>query len=156
MEVSGIPKFFWISLSLCMLIATCGIVFIAYRSSSVSIEIANAKINLNAALNTTKYARNDLEEELAQVKKIATDIKSKINLLRTLSRPNQPNDVTIENDALQGTDDIKNAQKQTEDLLKNFDISITDKSSQVSNNLEELDKVLQNIQQSLDSIAISR
>lgn len=68
MDTSNIPKAFWYSLSLCMVIATLGLLYIAYQSSSVSIEIANAKIELSSALSTTKEIKSELERENERLK----------------------------------------------------------------------------------------
>jgi len=69
MEISSIPKTFWHALSFCMVIATLGILYIAYQSSSVSIEIANAKITLSSALATSKEIKSALENENERLKK---------------------------------------------------------------------------------------
>lgn len=59
MDTSNIPKSFWHALSFCMVTATLSIIFIAYRSSAVSIEIANAKISLSSAIGTVKDITSD-------------------------------------------------------------------------------------------------
>lgn len=63
MDTSNIPKAFWYSLSFCMVAGTLGLLLIAYRASSVSIEIANTKIELLAAISQTKEIRDNLEAE---------------------------------------------------------------------------------------------
>lgn len=63
MDTSHIPKTFWHSLSFCIVVGTLGIIFIAYRASSVSIEIANAKIVLSSTLSETKEIKSELEVE---------------------------------------------------------------------------------------------
>lgn len=63
MDTSNIPRTFWLSLSFCMVVATLGLLFIAYRASTVTIEIANAKIELSSALSQAKEIKNDLEIE---------------------------------------------------------------------------------------------
>ncbi len=78
MEVTHIPKSFWHTLSICMLIATIGVVYIAYRSSSVSIEIANAKINLSSAIATTKEIKSDLEKENERLKMLNSELNAEL------------------------------------------------------------------------------
>jgi hypothetical protein len=78
MELSQVPKTFWHALSFCMVVATLGFVFIAYRASSVSIEIANAKINLSSALATVKDIQNDLATENERLKKANEDLQAQV------------------------------------------------------------------------------
>ncbi|TBW08562.1 hypothetical protein E0E52_08675 [Azotobacter chroococcum] len=78
MDTSNIPKTFWHALSICMMAATFGIIFIAYRSSTVSIEIANAKINLSSALATVKDIKGDLEAENERLKKVNEELQAKL------------------------------------------------------------------------------
>lgn len=63
MTSSNIPRFFWISLSFCMIVATLGLLGIAWQSTSVSIEIANAKINLSRAISEVRQIKDELEME---------------------------------------------------------------------------------------------
>ncbi len=63
MDTSNIPSTFWHALSFCMIVATIGFVYIAYRSTSVSIEIADTKITLNSALSTVVDMKSQLERE---------------------------------------------------------------------------------------------
>jgi hypothetical protein len=46
-----------------MVVGTLGLLLIAYKASSVSIEIANTKIELLAAVSQTKEIRDNLEAE---------------------------------------------------------------------------------------------
>ncbi|MDO8933448.1 MAG: hypothetical protein Q7U97_13725 [Rhodocyclaceae bacterium] len=78
MDTSNIPKSFWHALSFCMVTATLGIIFIAYRSSSVSIEIANAKISLSSALGTVKDIKSDLEKENERLKNANNELQAKL------------------------------------------------------------------------------
>ena len=63
MDTKNIPATFWYALSFCMVVATLGLLFIAYRSTTVSIEIANAKIELSSAISQTKEIKSDLKVE---------------------------------------------------------------------------------------------
>ncbi len=84
MDISAIPRSFWHALSLSLLIATCGLVYIAYRSSTVSIEIANAKIQLSSAIDETKDIKSDLEKENEALLRATTELKNKIAVLEQL------------------------------------------------------------------------
>ncbi|HQT27183.1 MAG TPA: hypothetical protein PLK99_11425 [Burkholderiales bacterium] len=87
METSNIPGTFWHAPSICMIVATLGLVFIAYRSSSVSIEIADAKISLNSALSTAKDIRSDLEKENESLKAANQALKAKLAESGTTKKP---------------------------------------------------------------------
>lgn len=78
MDTSSIPKSFWHALSFCMVTATLGIIFIAYRSSTVSIEIANAKISLSSALGTVKDIKSELEKENERLKNANDELQTKL------------------------------------------------------------------------------
>lgn len=67
MDISNIPRTFWHSLSFCMVVSTVGLLVIAYKASSVSIKIANAKIELSSAVSQTKEIKADLEAESARM-----------------------------------------------------------------------------------------
>lgn len=77
METSNIPRFFWISLSFCMVVATLGVLGIAWQSTSISIEVANTKINMSTALSDMRDIKNELElenEKLLNEKKSLRDL----------------------------------------------------------------------------------
>ena len=61
-----------------MVVATFGLVYIAYRASSVSIEIADAKINLSSALSTVKDIKSDLEAENERLKRANDELQAKL------------------------------------------------------------------------------
>lgn len=63
MDMANIPRSFWHALSFCMVAATLGLLYIAQSSSSVSIEIANAKIELSSAISQVKDIKSDLQAE---------------------------------------------------------------------------------------------
>lgn len=79
MDISSIPKTFWHSISLAILTGTAGMVMIAYQSSSVSIEIANAKIQLSSAITETKDIKSDLQIENDKLRQATERLKQKIN-----------------------------------------------------------------------------
>ncbi|MFC1685269.1 hypothetical protein ACFL0R_07370 [Pseudomonadota bacterium] len=84
MDISTIPKTFWHALSLSVLVATGGLVFIAYQSSTVSIEIANAKIQLSSAISETKGIKSDLEIENERLRQAADELRARI---QSMDRP---------------------------------------------------------------------
>ncbi|HSU56204.1 MAG TPA: hypothetical protein VLT36_19250, partial [Candidatus Dormibacteraeota bacterium] len=45
MNLDHAPRFFWAALSLSLVLLTGGLLLMAYRSSSVSVEFADAKLN---------------------------------------------------------------------------------------------------------------
>ncbi len=63
MDMASVPRSFWHALSFCMVAATLGLLFIAQSSSNVSIEIANAKIELSSAISQVKDIKSDLKAE---------------------------------------------------------------------------------------------
>jgi len=96
MDISTIPKTFWHALSLSVLVATGGLVFIAYQSSTVSIEIANAKIQLSSAISETKGIKSDLEMENERLRQAADELKSRIQSLEQLAASDSSSPVTAE------------------------------------------------------------
>ena len=78
MEIHHIPKTFWHSLSISVLIISSGLTYVAYNSSKVTIELANAKVTfnsevtastiaLNSALNNAKLIKNDTVKKYDEV-----------------------------------------------------------------------------------------
>ncbi len=76
MDISNIPKTFWHSLSLSIVFLTCGFLFLAYKSASVSIETANMKITLHQAFEEAKMISNEIEREYEQLENIQSEIQS--------------------------------------------------------------------------------
>jgi hypothetical protein len=67
---TGIPKIFWLSVSICLLTVTFGFMYLAYHSASVSLEIANTKIEMIKSISEiekTYNALNDKEKILNRV-----------------------------------------------------------------------------------------
>lgn len=63
MDTSNIPRFFWYTVSVCIFAVTFGVLYLAYRSTSVSIEVANVKIELSAAAADLEGINRELEEK---------------------------------------------------------------------------------------------
>lgn len=70
MDLSQIPKVFWHALSFSVVALTLGLLVFGYRSSTISIEIANTKIGLNQAVNETERLNTELQKK-AQVLHLA-------------------------------------------------------------------------------------
>lgn len=82
METNNIPKSFWHALSICMIATTAVLLFIAAKSSTVSIEIANTKIELSSALAQTREIKQQLIEEN---KRLQEADQQRIKQLETLT-----------------------------------------------------------------------
>lgn len=67
-ESSGlnIPRTFWHVTSGCMVLIVLTMVFIALKSTSVSVEIADTKIQLNGTINDIAKAHEDLKAKQAE------------------------------------------------------------------------------------------
>ena len=78
MELQNIPKTFWHSLSLAILVVSSGLTYIAYRSSNVSIELANAKINLSSEVASSTIA---LSAALEEAKRSKVEAEKKYEVL---------------------------------------------------------------------------
>ncbi|MGC9513412.1 MAG: hypothetical protein ACP5D8_07245 [Fidelibacterota bacterium] len=64
-----------------MIVATLGLLGIAWQSTSVSIEIANAKINLSRAISEVRQIKDELEieqERLIEEKEALNDLLSNL------------------------------------------------------------------------------
>lgn len=64
-----------------MIIATLGLLYIAHLSSTVSIQIANAKIELSSAINKTKELKGDLESENERLRTANSQLEKKLSVL---------------------------------------------------------------------------
>ena len=70
-----------------MLSATFGLLFIAYQSTNVSIEIANTKIELSSALSKTREIKSDLEEENERLREASAFLEDKVRELLDIPDP---------------------------------------------------------------------
>jgi preprotein translocase subunit SecF len=68
MNLENAPRFFWAALSVSLLMLTAGLLLLAYRASSVSVEFADAKV---------QFANDKIE-----VAEIVADTKSQIEQLQ--------------------------------------------------------------------------
>jgi cell division protein FtsB len=58
---SGIPKFFWYTISFCLLMVVFFLMWIAYKSQTVNIEIASTKIQLVSSIREVEDAYSALK-----------------------------------------------------------------------------------------------
>lgn len=81
MDTSHIPKTFWHSLSFCMVVGTLGLLIIAYKASSVSFEIANAKIVLSSTISQAKEIKSELDAENKRLLALNQRLEEQISVL---------------------------------------------------------------------------
>lgn len=79
MDISNIPKTFWHSLSLSIVLLTLGFLFMAYKSASVSIETANMKITLHQAFEEAKMISNEIVREYEQLENFRNQLQSTLS-----------------------------------------------------------------------------
>lgn len=95
MDMTNIPRSFWHALSFCMVAATLGLLYIAQSSSSVSIEIANAKIELSSAISQVKDIKSDLQAENIRLAEANLLLQEKIKRWEAAAKLN-PGGTSIE------------------------------------------------------------
>ena len=84
MDISSIPKVFWYSLSISLLSVTTGLTISSIFATSVSVEVANSKINLSKNINSVQRINQDLKikvEELEEIDKAYKELQQKYNKL---------------------------------------------------------------------------
>lgn len=119
MDTSTIPRFFWISLSFCMIVATLGILAIASQSASVSIEIADAKITMSSALADVKEIKSNLEFEN---QKLLKEKEALENLLEELNQTQDDPKNILQAHLKDFT--IKSSFPEREDRFRDLDVKI--------------------------------
>jgi len=113
-----------------MIVATLGLLGIAWQSTSISIEIANAKINLSKAISEVRQIKNELETEQERL----------MEEKRAL------------NDLLNNLEKVSATSSETEELLKSY---LSDKRTPWPTVLEkqrfnQLDHQLLNLEKTLN------
>lgn len=157
MNFEGIPKTFWHSVSICLLVVTCGLTFVAYKAENFTLKYNEMELfsNSNDALKA------ELDQQAANIAQQAETLKLKeieIDRLRALSEER----LGALEEAETSIDELKAKLELTvvdeninEDLLKEFEEIVysfaTEKTMQPEiqasqNKLEEL-AVLQQQQQ---------
>ena len=97
---NNIPAVFWYSASLCILIATTGLTYIAYLSTSISIEIADTKITLLSVIDEAQALTLDVENKLEQLElPHSKEIEVESYQLESY-RPKTKNELQVINDQL--------------------------------------------------------
>ncbi len=81
----GVPKFFWYTISLTIIIIAVCLLILAFKSQGVSIEIANAKIEISKNIGNIEQAYNDLKVETAKLRATNIDLQEKIDEHNRLS-----------------------------------------------------------------------
>jgi hypothetical protein len=76
MDISNIPKTFWYSASFCIVFLTISFVAIAWKSTSLTIEIANAKIGLSQAATRTEVVNERLRQYTEELDKERNQLES--------------------------------------------------------------------------------
>lgn len=94
MDASAIPKTFWNSVSLAIVVTTFGLLWIAHRSASVSIQIANAKIELSGAISETEQLNPKLKDENQQLLQAKAEFEEKIALFENALKTKKQAELT--------------------------------------------------------------
>ena len=116
MDISNIPKTFWHSISIAILIATIGLTIISYKSASVSIEIASTKISLLSAIEKTEKLNESLRHNNAKLKNEYMEI---INIINSFEKQNK----NIEKDLSQKqSDELESYNIQNLSKIKRYDL----------------------------------
>ncbi len=76
MDISNIPKTFWYSASFCIVLLTISFVVIAWKSTSLTIEIANAKIGLSQAATRTEVVNEQLRQYTEELNEERNQLES--------------------------------------------------------------------------------
>ncbi len=69
MDKSTIPKTFWHTISLSILILTIVFAYIGIKASNISIKYANMEVTLSSAIREAENLKSDLESEVTDLKK---------------------------------------------------------------------------------------
>jgi hypothetical protein len=76
---TGIPKFFWYTVSFVILVGSIMLLWLSYKSQSISIEVADTKIQLITSINqvektyeTLRTHENKISERIKELNKAHT------------------------------------------------------------------------------------
>jgi anaerobic ribonucleoside-triphosphate reductase len=101
MNIEAIPKIFWYAVSFAIIVISVGLIAIAYRSSNVTIEIANTKIKLSSQIEETIKLNEQIMHATEKYKqnKISTPSVDIANILnnkqKTMSFGTSKNNIDI-------------------------------------------------------------
>lgn len=146
MDIQHIPKTFWHALSVAVLVVSFGVIYIAYRSSSVSIELANAKISLSSevasstialknALEMTKKAKEEAEKEYSVLVRKNDLINMRFKFLEEEAKINQ-----------NLLDALNNFELECKDCINSKPLPNLLDTSEFELSLEEVQKSLYNLE----------
>ncbi len=155
MDISNIPKTFWYSVSFCIIFLTISFVVIAWKSTSLTIEIANTKIGLSQATTRTEEVVNkqlrvaeELDEERNQLESLREEILQLAS--QAGSKPGrevaQPSD---EADTLKGLVTVEEFNRSVEELKQKLSHSRLKNQKEI---LEEISKELDMTQMQIQQI----
>jgi hypothetical protein len=85
MQLQHVPRIFWWSISVSIFVVAIGFTVIAWRSSTISVEIANAKINLHQTIVDNREILQQLKELAKDLEKAKTEMQNKIAALEVKS-----------------------------------------------------------------------
>jgi hypothetical protein len=143
MDLQHAPKFFWAALSTSMLMLTGGLLLIAYRANSVSIEFADAKVQLaqdkievSQAATETKALLEQLQAQNKQLLAAKTELETRIQNL---------------SGGGPGTNSVATAKPQMLYALSNVTLSLPPKK--IEEDIQKLDRIQQNILRSQRPLA---
>ncbi|NIY85207.1 MULTISPECIES: hypothetical protein [Vibrio] len=153
MEIQHIPKTFWHALSVAVLVVSSGLTYIAYKSSSVSIELANAKINLSSevasstialknALDKAKKAKEEAEQKYAALVSKHDLVNEQLKKLQAEARVNKNVSDVLKGFELNCPECIELKPLPKSLQLNNFDMNI----EEVQKSLDRLEEINQQIQ----------
>ena len=86
MENLDIPRSFWHVVSVCLLAATGVFLYIAVNSPTLTIEVANAKINLNRTISETEGLIQHIQLEYDTLAEANQDLQEKYDELAAATR----------------------------------------------------------------------
>ncbi|MDJ0733017.1 MAG: hypothetical protein QNJ47_02860 [Nostocaceae cyanobacterium] len=138
MDISKIPLVFWYSLSVSMLSFSTGITLSSLFASTVSVEVANSKINLSKNINDVKMINNELKmkaEQLENIEKAYKELQSKYDKILQ-STPS----VVVKQELTKLKPEIQQAQSKVNNLEIN-----TKLRQQINENEQKLEQINQNI-----------
>ncbi len=124
MELSHVPKVFWYSVSLAILLITATFSWAALQSNGMTIEIANAKIAITGQLSDLDKVNENLKNQLVLLNKTKAELEKKIRKLELSSNANNKNKKYTK--LLKSVNKTLKAKPINEDILINNTKAITD------------------------------
>ena len=124
MELSHIPKIFWYSVSLAILLITATFSWAALQSNGMTIEIANAKIAITGQLSDLEKVNENLKNQLVLLNETKAELEKKIRKLEVSSNANNKNKKYTK--LLKSVNKTLKVKPINEDILINNTKAITD------------------------------